>query len=187
MKALKTKICNFLDTLKLDLSLDKTLITNTRYSDTKFLGTHIRRGTGVRQYSKLTSAILLKAPIDLIVKRLTIKDFLQIRNGVTYPQIPNKLLTLPVKELILFYRTVMNGLRNFYSFADNKPSLRKVYYILKRSLIFGIQRKEQIGRADVLQRYGKNVTITIYRKDGTKVKLDFRCPPIARNNQFLGG
>lgn len=52
---------------------------------------------------------------------------------------------LPVKDMILRYRTILAGFLNFYSFADNITRLRYIYYILHSSLQKTIQRKLDIG------------------------------------------
>lgn len=184
---LKSKIDSFLHSLKLSLSLEKTLITNTREEQAKFLGTLIFRGN--RNHCKRTAsgALHLSAPLAEIVKRLKEKKFLKKRDDGLIPDFPNILRALPVKELILRYRTILSGILNFYSFADNKLQLKKIYYILHSSLSRGIIRKEDLSQKEFEVKYGKNIELKILKRNGEMVTLDFKCPALRLTPmKFLG-
>lgn len=189
---LKTRVRDFLKEKNLELSLEKTLITNTRAGPAKFLGTLIKRRAlnrggspcyvdekGIKR--RISShQLILNAPLPNIVKRLTDKKFLKIKNNKYHPLSIPIFLALPITELIIRYRTILNGLLNYYSFADNRYQFNKIFYILRESLRKTISRKENLRKKEFDRRYGRNTTIKILKKNGKLVTLDFRCPPLIR-------
>jgi hypothetical protein len=58
---IRDKARQFLETLGLELSMEKTLITNTRAERAKFLGTHIKRIAGKEPIKMVTRSNGLKA------------------------------------------------------------------------------------------------------------------------------
>jgi len=91
-----------------------------------------------------------------------------------------KFIPLPVKDLILRYRTILSGFTNFYSFADNIGSLLYIYYLLHQSLRKTICRKLDIGKREFLSIYGPDISISLRKRDGTWVVLDFPPPKLLR-------
>ena len=98
-----------------------------------------------------------------------------------------KFTAIPIKDLILRFRTILAGLVNFYSFSDNITKLRYLYYILRASLQRTICKKLNIGIREVIARYGREVTLTILKKVGEKVQLDFKCPTLRRKPMNFQG
>lgn len=50
-----------------------------------------------------------------------------------------------------------------------------------------IGRKFKIGTREVIERYGKDISLNIRKKDGTEVILDFKCPILVKTPlKFLG-
>ena len=181
-KSLRTEIANFLLSLKLTLSEEKTLITNTRLGRVKFLGTLIRRIAPTRRFRPLSSGnIWMTIPLPLITKRLKEKGFWKPGPKGPIPIGITKFIPLSIKELILRFRTILNGYLNYYSFSDNIRSLSYIYFLLHHSLRKTICRKIDIGPREFFAIYGPNITITIRRKDGKWVDLDFPMPKLTRN------
>jgi len=187
VKHLKNRILLFLRELKLDLSIEKTLITNMRSQRAKFLGVHIKRlannlgpmlckkyGSVVKQIP--TGNLLMTAPMSILVERLRDKGYLEVKHGRWTPKPIPRLLILPIKDLILWYRVILNGFVNYYSFIDNKNDLKKIYWILKEGLRKSICQKCGIGPRTFLKRFGENTVLKIKRKDGKIVTLDYVCP-----------
>jgi len=179
---LKSEIALFLQSLKLTLSEEKTLITNTRRGVVKFLGTLIYKLTPTRgRLSHPTTAgnIRMKAPLKILADRLRTKGFW--KPGKTGPKalgITNW-IGWPIKELIHRFRAILNGLLNFYSFVDNRGSLAYIYYLLHGSLRNTICRKLNIGLQTFYSIYGPKISIYILRKKDMKwVELNFACPPL---------
>lgn len=55
------------------------------------------------------------------------KKFLRVDKGRWIPQSLPELIPLPLKDIILRYRTILNGFINFYSFVDNLNKLKRIY------------------------------------------------------------
>jgi hypothetical protein len=82
----------FLKDLKLDLSIEKTLITNARAERAKFLGVYIKRmapsigGPLVKKVNGKSKRIptgntWMTAPLDCITKRLVENKFLKVEKN----------------------------------------------------------------------------------------------------------
>lgn len=150
---LKEKIRLFLETLKLELSLEKTLITSAYSGKARFLSTLIRvssakKNTRVtfdqvhkRTMKSPSGIVQLIAPIGHLVKRLQSKQLGFLPGSLNRIDYPKSFLALPIKDLIIRYRSILLGYLNYYSFADNRPRLRYVYNTLRRSMIGVIKNK----------------------------------------------
>lgn len=198
---LKELIQKKLESLKLELSLEKTLITNARTGRAKFLGTFIKKlasnkgslpllksPQGDRRRSP-TGNIWMSAPILDIVKKLASKEFLIINGSRWTPKTIGKFTLLPVRDIILRYQSILNGLLNYYSFADNKRRFNKIFWILKESLRKTISRKLRLNQLEFSKSYGKkNITINIGKTSkGIDKVISFSTPDLTRNPmRFLG-
>lgn len=198
---LKEQIKIFLESLSLELSVEKTLITNTRSSRAKFLGVYIKRltsnkGTSMYKSSKKdnspkrripTGNLWMTAPILDIVKKLETKGFIKTGNSRWNPKSITTFTLLPVRDIILIFRSIFNGFANYYSFVDNKPRLNKIYWILKESLRKTISRKYKINKSIFLRKFGKNISVKYNTKDGITKVINFNMPDITRKPMmFLG-
>lgn len=191
---LKTKVRIFLTELKLDLSMEKTLITNTRKSKAKFLGViidriSIDRSTHNKHRQKIrvaSSSVAMTAPIQALTDKLIKNKFVKKLGNRLAPQVVRDLTPLPLKDLILHFRSVLNGITNYYSFADNRPNLIKIYNLLRLSLTLTVRSKARLNHNDFLRTFGKLVKIDILKTDGSTTHLDF-APPclIKQRNLFL--
>jgi hypothetical protein len=182
VRSLKTDIAIFLQSLKLSLSEEKTLITNTRRGRVKFLGTHIYKLTptkGSLSHPTMAGTIRMNAPLKILAKRLRERHFWKpTKTGPKALGIPSW-IGWPIKELILRFRAILNGLLNFYSHVDNRGSLAYIYFILHGSLRNTICRKLNIGFREFYHIYGPKISITIYNMSSKKwVELDFACPSL---------
>lgn len=185
--SLRDQIKTFLEGLHLELSLEKTLITNSRGERAKFLGTYIKRvasNKGVITHNGRripTGNTWMTAPIPNIVDKLESRGYLKTVNGKWDPRSYNKIIPIPIRDMILTYRSILSGFLNYFKFVDNIKQLKKVYWILKESLRKTICRKLKIGKRDFLLQFGPNVTLKIRKKDGKTVTLDFPCPLLIRD------
>lgn len=189
-REIKEDIKNFLSKLGLTLSTEKTLITNTRSDRAKFLGVYIKRiasATGSLIAPNAASNLWMTVPIELLLKRLKERGFWKTGTKGYHPLGITTFIPLPIKEMIIRYRSILSGFLNYYSFSDNRYTLRRIYYILKRSLQKTICRKLNIGIRECLKEYGRNVTLSIKKRNGENVKLNFVCPSLKRNPlNFMG-
>lgn len=167
---LKKTLAQLLSNLNLELSAEKTLITNTRRERAKFLGTLIKRMSSnkttefntrrKKEINKRSAAgnLWMTAPILEMVKKLEDKEFLIRKHNKWYPKSIGKFTTLPIPDIIMRYNSIANGIGNYYSFVDNRRQLSKISWILKESLRKTIMRKQQITKKVTIRQYGNNIS-----------------------------
>lgn len=148
--------------LFINLSLDKTLITDAKTSRTIFLGTSIGRaqhrsysasGLGNRKRNALE--IRLEAPLDRINRKLTETGFM--KNKVPIPRF--LWLTNNKDEIITLYNAVFRGFLNYYSFSMNYGKLISwLHFVLKTSCAKLLAAKLTLGsQSKVYKKFGKNL------------------------------
>ena len=120
--------------------------------------------------------VTMDAPIKTLMQRLESKGFMKFYDGNYRPQPLPSLSPLPTIDLILRYRSILNGFLQYYSFADNIREMKYIYNLLRGSLEKTICYKENLSRSSFLKSYGRNVKIDITKSNGTHVSLDFTCP-----------
>jgi group II intron reverse transcriptase/maturase len=172
---IKERIGTFLkEELKLTLSQEKTTVTNAREEEAKFLGYRIKVGTvksqkqakvkngSGREVKKRTTGmqVVLKAPIDELVKRLHEKGFCDKRGNPTHKP-PWKLLD--EDQIVLLYSSINRGILGYYRPADNKARLQRIQYILKFSLAKTLAAKKNGSITEVIN--GKDISVTVTRGD----------------------
>jgi group II intron reverse transcriptase/maturase len=192
---IKRKVRNFLSTgLKLTLSEKKTVITNARTQEAKFLGYRIRLGrTNKEQKQAITtngsgkvfkrrstgSEIVLKAPMEEVIKKLQTKGFCD-KNGNPIHRAPWQ--ELDEDQIVNLYSSVNRGIQLYYRPTDNWARVQKVQYILKFSLAKTLagKRKSKIsrvisGNGDIkirTMRKGKEKEIVFYQNHDWTSKRD---------------
>lgn len=165
---LKLKMKEFLKKeLNLELNIDKTKITHASRESASFLGytIHITKFNKLpKRYNELgklirvTTRPQLDGPIDLIVKKLKEKGFI---NKLNNPTRNGKFIALSLADLINHYRTIERGLVNYYGVASNYGRVAaRVHYILKYSCALTIASKMKLRTLKkVFTKYGKNLNI----------------------------
>ncbi|HJT56189.1 MAG TPA: group II intron reverse transcriptase/maturase, partial [Ktedonobacteraceae bacterium] len=192
---IKRKVRNFLSTeLKLTLSEKKTVITNARTQEAKFLGYRIRLGrTNKEQKQAVTtngsgkvfkrrstgSEIVLKAPMEEVIKKLQTKGFCD-KNGNPIHRAPWQ--ELDEDQIVNLYSSINRGIQLYYRPTDNWARVQKVQYILKFSLAKTLagKRKSKIsrvisGNGDIkirTMRKGKEKEIVFYQNHDWTSKRD---------------
>lgn len=179
---IKEKARQFLKAkLNLTLSEEKTVITNARESDAKFLGYRIRLGrskTAEQKQTLSTNAsgkifkrrstgmqIVLRAPIDELIKKLCQKGFCDASGR---PLHKKAWTLLDEDQIVSLFSSVNRGLQNYYRPTDNWAELCRIQYILKFSLAKTLAAKKQVAITKVIKDKGisitrKQRTITFYR------------------------
>ena len=151
---IRDKIKTFLqDNCGLELNLEKTVVTNLK-EGFNFLGAfvHKRNNSGImnkaiNQANKLitrrsTLRLGVDAPIESIILKL-IKNGFARRNhkGTTLAKGLTHLIHLDHFEILRFFNSRISGILNFYSFAGNRSSLHKIFWILRQSCALTLARK----------------------------------------------
>ena len=172
---LKENIRLLLKDLKLDLSEEKTLITNARAERAVFLGTQIKRLTSNKGEVKVvkgkkipTGNLLMTAPIPKLVAKTKEKGLLSEKNGRWNPLPKKMFVPLQDSDIILRFNSIIRGILNYYSFVDNRQKLSKLSFILKESLRKTLSLKHRINKKSFLSRFGKN--ISVIRRNSIAVK-----------------
>lgn len=189
---IKGKVGQFLkDRLKLTLSEEKTKITNARTEEADFLGYRMRLGKSDKsqKQTKSTNAsgrvfkrrstgmqVVLKVPIEKLVKRLSQKGFCD-KNGT--PIHKSAWQQLDEDQIILLYSSINRGLQQYYRPTDNWSSLQRIQYILKFSLAKTLAAKRQVPITRVIKKEdikievrcakGQTKEVTFYRNTDWRV------------------
>lgn len=164
--------------LHLELSPEKTLITNTRREKIEFLGvlfyvpkptnfTIMRMIKGRMAKSRINNVkIRFEMPMKKIISKLLEQGFLK-----RSPNRPNKLITnaitkwifLDHEKILMRYNAVINGFYNYYSFVYNLPQMHSlINYILHHSCAKTLARKfNLISRAAVFKKFGRLLTANL--------------------------
>lgn len=162
----KESIKNFLkEELDLHLSGEKTIITNAREKEAKFLGFRIKAGRTNKTQKVTTSTnaskktfkrrstgweIIVEAPIDELIKKLEKKGFAKEGKPVS----KSAWSLLDQDQIILLFSAINRGIQNYYRPCDNFVEVRRIQYILKFSLGKTLGEKMKIGLPEVI-RTGK--------------------------------
>lgn len=162
-EAIREEIRAFLDTLRLVLSPEKTLITNLSDQRIRFLGYELAKS---HEDSKLTAdahglkkrfangTIQLLVPADVI--REEMKPF--VKNGKSVHH--NARVNAPLLDTLMQYNAELRGLYNFYCLAtDVSTKLGKFRFYHYYSLLKTVARKEKCSVAQVITRYGVDVKL----------------------------
>jgi len=127
---------DFLSSIKLRLSIEKTLITKG-VSGCTFLGARVhvplneQRFRKAKRLSRATLGVRLNAPLDRVIRKLATAGYCT-KTGIPTPRM--SLYAASKEEIVVNYGAVIRGLLNYYSFADNYPRLASsVFYILRNS------------------------------------------------------
>lgn len=80
---------------------------------------------------------------------------------------------------------ILNGILNYYSFANNRPNLILIYWILRKSLAKTLAGKLKLGTVSkVYQKFGININYLI---PGTDKVINFESPELTTTpKRFLG-
>jgi len=180
---IKEKIGQFLKS-KLDLTLgqEKTRITNTRSEEAEFLGYRIRLGRSDKEQKVTKSTngsgrvfarrstgmqVVLKAPIEKVLKRLAQKGFC---DGQGKPQHKRSWVILDEDQIINLFSSVNRGLQQYYRPADNWGAMRRIQYVLQFSLAKTLAMKRKMTMAEVMRR---GCIYTIVRRKDQEIKVSF--------------
>ena len=174
------------DKLKLELSEEKTLVTNAT-DGARFLGFDVRareqsnltrktkRGCRARNYG---GHIVLEVPTDLIQQKLLELGAMKI-NVVNGAEIwksthRSKLVCREDWAILEQYNGEIRGFCNFYSIANNRSKLHKFRCVMEYSLYKTLACKYRTSKKKIIDKYrhGKDFGIPYQDKHGNdKVRL----------------
>lgn len=178
---LENKIREFLKSeLKLILSPEKTLITHFSKEHIFFLGTYIKgtwerekklitvKRNEVTRKARMTSRNVLKAPIKLLFEKATLNGFFKKRHGEFIPTKVGRCINLEHEDILRYYNSVIHGILNYYSFANNYKSLGSLVHGLKFSCSRTLALKYKIRHSSkAFKRFGPKL-----KAPESKIELD---------------
>src|ERR1700736_218954 len=176
------------DRLGLELSLAKTLITNSIKDKAHFLGFDIsitpykkrqlvrsKRNDGSIRLSAQTSRPQILAPITKIVAKLSTKGY--CKNGMKgTPTRVGRLIHLSLPMIINHYLSIGRGLLNYYSCADNFTILKaRISYILKYSCALTFASKLRLYTLKkVFTKFGYDLRVSEMVNGENKFVAEFK-------------
>lgn len=169
----QNKIDAFLkNELKLVLSPEKTSIVHFSKTPIFFLGTFIKgnwekekriitikKKGSVSTKVRMTSKVVLKAPIKSIFEKATLNGFFKKHLGVFVPTYLGRCIHLDHKDILRYYNSVIRGVLNYYSFVNNRKSLGSFVHGLKFSCARTLALKYKLRHAS-----------KVYKKFGSKLR-----------------
>lgn len=184
---IKQQIFDFLgEQLKLELSLDKTLITHSK-KRARFLGfdIHVRRSnvvkgtSGNKKRRVLNGTVALEVPMDIIKRRLLDYSAMKIERTVYGKENWNPKARYYLKdnddlEIMEQYNSEIRGFRNYYRIANNAAFMNSFGYIMQYSMFKTYATKYQTSMRTMMNKFrvGKDFGVTYTDKSGKqKVRL----------------
>ncbi len=169
----------FIRTLKLTLSDDKTKVTHLVRDKAKFLGFYITKynAVGKGKFSVPTSLLKMKGGIvktRIIPRMMLLMPTLDImyklkaagfvkhnRKGSWIPTSKGSIIHLPHWSIVSMYSSKVRGLYNYYLSANNISSISSIVWLLRASCAITLARKYKLGQgtmAAAFKKFGKDLT-----------------------------
>lgn len=175
------------DNLHLELSMEKTLITNAK-DKAKFLGYDITVSKRSKNFTKRKQGkfrnsegiVKLYVPKEKWMKRLLDNENMIIRVDETGKEIwspvaRSSFVNRAPVEIIGGFNSEIRGLYNYYSLASNVSVLNKYYYIMQYSMYRTFAAKYRCSMCKIIERYKKNgiFSMEYLTPKGQKKRIEF--------------
>ncbi len=170
-RQLRDRISVFLDKeLKLELNMEKTVITHMKTRKVSFLGYDIQIGQANSFLTKFKDGFKRRSVngiIQLLVPNQVIRKKIRPYMSKNKPAENKNLINFPVLDILNQYNAEIRGLYNYYCLANNVAKrIHRFKYFHYQSLLKTIANKEKTRRRQVIQKYG----IPVRRRIGTGTK-----------------
>ena len=169
-ETIKQQFGNYLDTIQLDMSNEKTVITHAMMGKARFLNYELSRmmrqdkktevKDGDRTYTRraVNSVLWYAVPEDVVQ---TWKAKVSKHGKVWHRA---ELLNLDDYDIICTYEMELQGLINYYNRVHNQHRLTYLRYLWETSLLKTLANKHQTNVSRIIKRYK-----TFHTVDGKKV------------------
>lgn len=156
---LKNKVAQLLsEKLHLELSPEKTLITNPLKDKVRFLGYDILKGKSDSKISITRKGIKrrsLNGSLQLLVPSEVINDKIKKFTNKGKPSHVKERLNLTPLEIMEVYNAEIRGMYNYYSLAHNVAKrLNKYQYYHYYSLVSILSYKYKISNGKIIKKFG---------------------------------
>ena len=165
---IKADIKNYLEAvLKLELSVEKTLITNAR-DKAKFLGYHLyirqsnlaKRDSAGRLVRNYTGRLVLEVSIETIRNRLLSYGAMKMTYHRGYevwkPTARYFMKDCDDLEILERYNAEIRGFYNYYCIANNSSILHRFKYIMEYSMYKTYATKYRTTKSHIIRKYKKD-------------------------------
>jgi group II intron reverse transcriptase/maturase len=177
-ETIKQEIRDFLGTIALEMSAEKTLITNAHTEKARFLNYEInatisnaKRTKGKRSVNRM---LWFSTPQDVIVYW---KNKVQKKGKIIHRA---ELQNVSDYEIIRTYEVELQGLINYYSLAHNvKPTMSYLRYIWQESLLKTLAAKHKMKKTTAHQKHQRFYTVDNRRIVGVEIARKGKKPLIA--------
>jgi group II intron reverse transcriptase/maturase len=192
-EAIRDKIKYYLQyNCGLELNMDKTVISNMR-EGFEFLGAYCIKRNNKSIFNKsnnqlnvsITRRSTLRLGVDVPIKKLIQK---LIKYGFARHNKTGLLLAKGITHMIhqnhyailQFFNSKIRGILNFYSFAGNRSSLHKIFWILRQSCALTLARKFKLRTMrKTFRKFGFDLKdpdsdVTLYIPKSLKRLSDFK-------------
>ena len=176
---IKEKIGQFLQTIGLTMSTEKTFITHATADKARFLSydIHIARDNtqfnmnqrtkpGVPKTRSINGHPILSVPPEIVRKW----ERKYARKGK--PHHRNELIDHSDYDIVRTFDIELGGIVNYYQYAHNVSKFNSVKYYFKQSLVFTLARKFKCKSSRIYKRYTqtqedgrKVITVTVPREE----------------------
>ena len=160
-EAIKAKLTDFVrDTLKMELSQEKTLITHSN-TPARFLGFDVRvrrdasvKRSGKRKMRTMNNKVELNIPLKDKVETYLLSHSIAKRDGKRLIPIHRPiLLNRTDLEIVMIYNAELRGLCNYYAIASNFNKLVYFGYLMEYSCLKTLANKHRSRIAKVRYEY----------------------------------
>jgi len=159
----KSRLSEFIGlSLKMELSLEKTLITHSSHF-ARFLGYNIcvRRSSILRPYGKsrctkrtLLNMVELSVPLDDKIHRFILsRKVAKLSNGSFTPTHRSFLMGCTDLEIVSIYNAELRGICNYYGLANNFYKLYYLGYLMEYSCLKTLASKYKSGIGKIKRKF----------------------------------
>lgn len=181
-KIIKEDFKNFLyEKLQLELSEEKTLITNAQKS-AKFLSYEIKvrhsnltkRNKSGKLVGNYTGRVVLEVSSDTIKKHLIDVGAMKLiyHNGkeIWKPKAVYRLKDCDDLEILNYYNSMIRGFYNYYCIANNSSIINSYKYIMEYSMYktYGTKYRISVGKVIKKFRIGKDFAVKFKNAKGVE-------------------
>lgn len=162
---IKQLIAEFLNSIGLTLSDDKTKISNFSTDEIKFLGVIMTRSDHINYYKTKTNTTQRGSlKMRLLAPMVDIRNKLKLNKFIDSDRANPKFIWMGYshKQIINLYNSVLRGFLNYYSFVHNYSRLATyLYWVLKGSCAKLLAAKFTLGSVKkVLAKFGEDLEYT---------------------------
>nr|YP_010183843.1 hypothetical protein LI437_mgp26 [Coccidioides posadasii]QVG61966.1 hypothetical protein [Coccidioides posadasii] len=162
---IKQLIAEFLNSIGLTLSEEKTKISNFSTDEIKFLGVIMTRSDHINYYKTKTNTTQRGSlKMRLLAPMVDIRNKLKLNKFIDSDRANPKFIWMGYshKQIINLYNSVLRGFLNYYSFVHNYSRLATyLYWVLKGSCAKLLAAKFTLGSVKkVLAKFGEDLEYT---------------------------